>query len=230
MVSHKLCYPIAAVIFLFFLLVLLYRYPVWPIGTDHDIVIESCTNPPEQDQARWTVIVIVIEILNQLSAPYLLSDGSLLHLYRNCSVGLSDIDFSLDLGWWKENKGKLDEKLEDAGFTQTAVFGDIGHFGYTEAWGMYGIKVDILSSIMEGNIRVLGLWVQGRLFPCHMPVRWVSTYLWRGSVRVRIPVPVEDTMIATYGRNYDYPVVGWQWDVSPFLTGYCSYKNIDIVY
>ena len=46
-----------------------------------------------------------------------------------------------------------------------------------------------------------------------MPVQRASTYLWRGSVRVRIPVPVEDAVVAMYGRNYDHPVGGWQWDL-----------------
>jgi hypothetical protein len=169
----------------------------------------------------------MIKLFNSLSAPYLLSEGSLLHLYRNCSVGNSDLDFSLEHSWWMENKEKLDNDLANAGFNRTAVFGNIDMFGYEEAWEKNDIKVDIFSSIMEENTHKIGFWVQGKLYTCSIPLQMVGLYNWRGSVTVRIPLPVEDAVIAMYGRNYEHPVEGWQWDLYPFLTGYCSYKNVE---
>ena len=175
---------------------------------------------------RWSVIQTVLEVFTELSAPYLLSEGSLLHLYRNCSVGLSDIDFSLGHQWWKTNKDYLNKKLLAARFNQTAVFGSIESFGYEEAWEKDGIKVDIFSSVRKDNVHVIGFWVKGRLYPCSMPVQRVVVYRWRGARGVRIPYPVKDAVLAMYGRNYKYPMDGWQWDIYPFLTGYCSYQYL----
>eukprot|EP00092_Neocalanus_flemingeri_P054551 GFUD01064251.1.p1 GENE.GFUD01064251.1~~GFUD01064251.1.p1 ORF type:complete len:295 (-),score=74.58 GFUD01064251.1:3-812(-) len=191
-----------------------------------NIVIKSCAYPEEQDQKRWSVLKSVISSFSSLSAPYLLSDGSLLHLYRNCSVGLSDLDFSLDQAWWEDNKEELKEELSIAGFKLTAVFGNMNMFGYEESWQKNGVKVDIFGSNMEGNSRVTGFWVQGKNYPCTMPMERTVMYQWRGEVEVRIPFPVEDALIAMYGRNYPHPVGQWQWDIYPFLTGYCSYQYI----
>ena len=169
----------------------------------------------------------VLSILNRLSAPYLLSEGSLLHLYRNCSVGLSDIDFSLEQEWWKMNQDNLHKAMEKAGFNRTAVFGKIENFGYEEAWEESGVKVDIFGNVIREGISTIGFWVQGKLYSCSLPVKNVSFYKWRETVLVRIPVPVKDAVIAIYGRNFDHPLTDWKWDIYPFLTGYCSYKSID---
>ena len=86
----------------------------------------------------------MLNTLNSLSAPYLLYSGSLLMMYRNCSVGNADIDFSLQLDWWRENKEVLDNALVDAGFSHGVTFGNITHtWGYEEAWRMHGWKADI---------------------------------------------------------------------------------------
>ena len=165
-------------------------------------------------------------MFSNVSAPYLLSDGSLLQLYRNCSVGLSDLDFSLDQAWWKENKQELEKELVTAGFKLAAIFGNMNMFGYEEAWEKNGVKVDIFSSIMKGNIRVTGFWVQGKLYACSMPMESVVMYKCMGMVEVRVPFPVEDALLSMYGRNYPYPLGSWHWDVYPFLTGYCGYEYI----
>merc|ERR1711976_78191 len=44
---------------------------------------------------RWEIMKQLLQIFKEISAPYMLSEGSLLYLYRNCSLGSSDIDFSL---------------------------------------------------------------------------------------------------------------------------------------
>ena len=88
-----------------------------------------------------------IHTFNSLSAPYLLYSGSLLMMYRNCSIGNHDIDFSLELDWWKDNKEMLANALVDAGFSHILTFGDIiDTWGYEEAWQMHGWKVDIFMS------------------------------------------------------------------------------------
>ena len=169
----------------------------------------------------------VIEVLTSLSAPYLLSEGSLLHLYRNCDVGLSDLDISLDQGWWETNWKKVEKLLKDAGFGRTLVFGSFGSFGYEESWEKDGIKVDIFGSVTKDKIRVIGFWVGENLYACSMPLQKEVVYRWRDTLDVRIPLPLEEALIAMYGRNYKYPMNDWVWQVHPFLTGYCSYQRIE---
>ena len=174
---------------------------------------------------RWKVLLSVTSIFSSMTAPYLLAEGSLLHLYRNCSVGQSDLDFSLEQKWWIINKEELEEKLVMEGFIQTAVFGSIAMFGYEEAWVRNRVKVYIFGNKLENKSSVTGFWVRGKLYHCTIPVEKIVMYWWRNFVQVRIPFPVEDAVIAMYGRNYPYPVDNWQWDVYPFLTGYCRKKN-----
>jgi hypothetical protein len=176
---------------------------------------------------RWEVMVAFINIFNSLSAPYLVYSGSLLMMFRNCGVGNSDIDFSLELGWWKENKEVLDNALVGAGFSHTLTFGSINDtWGYEENWIMpNGWKVDIFSNIMVGNIHKSVVWIGGVKYPCSIPLERVVTVEWRGLVNVRVPDQVEDSLIAMYGKNWELPMDGYRWDVDPFLTSFCTYKD-----
>ena len=49
----------------------------------------------------------LVKIFSQLSVEFIISEGSLLHLYRNCSLGTSDIDFLIPLSWWDSNNSHL---------------------------------------------------------------------------------------------------------------------------
>ena len=81
------------------------------------------------------------EISAQLAVQLIISEGSLLQLYRNCSLGLSDLDFLLPLSWWnKTNSKQLKAALEEAKFKNTFVFGQLEHVGYEESWVREGVK------------------------------------------------------------------------------------------
>ena len=56
--------------------------------------------------------------------------------YRDCDVGESDIDFNLDLEWWKsENNSHILENLMlGANFQKLDTFGEYLDIGYEEAW------------------------------------------------------------------------------------------------
>ena len=118
----------------------------------------------------------VLEVMNSLSAPYLLSEGSLLQLYRNCSVGTSDIDIGLSQQWWIKHQEELRKGLENKGFTNTVVFGNISYFGYEQAWTLDGIKVDIIGGVIEDQHQVIGLWINGNLYPCYLPVKAAGNF------------------------------------------------------
>ena len=84
----------------------------------------------------------VVSVFTQLSVPYFISDGSLLHLYRNCSLGGSDLDFVVQLDWWnKSNNQRLQVALQDEGFRRQEFFGQQERIGFEESWIRHEVKV-----------------------------------------------------------------------------------------
>ena len=77
---------------------------------------------------RWAVIKDFVDVFNNLSAPYLLAEGSLLNFHRNFSTGKADVDFSLELGWWNQSdhKSKLASLLTEKGLWHYDTFGKFG--------------------------------------------------------------------------------------------------------
>ena len=72
-----------------------------------------------------------------------MSDGSLLHLYRNCSLGEGDLDLVIELSWWNTTNGeRLEQALLSGGFGGKMTFGKFGSVGYHEAWGKNDIRVN----------------------------------------------------------------------------------------
>ena len=81
------------------------------------------------------------EISSRLAVELIISEGSLLYLYRNCSLGESDLDFLLPLSWWDTaNSQKLTAALEEANFEKAGTYGQLEHVGYEEAWLRDGVK------------------------------------------------------------------------------------------
>ena len=68
----------------------------------------------------------VLKKLEDLSVPYILSEGSLLSLYRDFSTGPSDLDFSIELGWWKNHSQIFNTTLINLGLKRNMKFGDFG--------------------------------------------------------------------------------------------------------
>ena len=92
----------------------------------------------------------VVGVLSRLEAPYYLSEGSLLYLYRDCGLGQSDLDLVLDLAWWnKTNSQALQETLAAQGFTRTLVFGQLEEVGYEESYSKDDIKVSICPRMLS---------------------------------------------------------------------------------
>ena len=85
-----------------------------------------------------------------------MSDGSLLHLYRDCSLGEGDLDLVIELSWWNTTNGdRLEQALLSGGFGGKTTFGQFGSVGYQEAWGKNDIKVNSknlisISTMSEG--------------------------------------------------------------------------------
>ena len=84
----------------------------------------------------------IVSVFASLSVPYFISDGSLLHLHRNCSLGTSDLDFVVQLDWWnKSNNQRLQVALQDEGFRRQDFFGKQERIGFEESWIRHEVKV-----------------------------------------------------------------------------------------
>ena len=92
----------------------------------------------------------VVEVLRGLSAPYYLSAGSLLYLYRDCGLGQADMDLDVDLSWWNKNNSlALQETLAAQGFTRILVLGQLEEVGYEESYTKNDIKVIICPRLIS---------------------------------------------------------------------------------
>ena len=166
-----------------------------------------------------------LDIFSSLSAPYLLSEGSLLQFYRDFSTGQSDVDFTLESWWWKqgENRDKLKTMLEKKLFKRNIVLGTFGEPGYEEAWGRDNIRIDLFSSIVANGTHTIAMWIEDNKYLCSFPMSGAEEVMWWEGRRVRIPVPTEAALEHMYSANWRTPFTNWRWDVDPFLTGYCRY-------
>ena len=90
---------------------------------------------------RWLVMKDVLTVFSDLSVPFTLEGGSLLHLVRNCSLGGSDLDFVIQLGWLNQsNSQHLDSALKRKGLEKGGVHGLRENLGYEESWSRDDIK------------------------------------------------------------------------------------------
>ena len=175
--------------------------------------------------SRWALIKDFLDVFKSLSAPYLLSEGSLLQFHRNFSTGNADVDFTLEYWWWMEgdNRDTLKTMLEDKEFKRNITFGTFGEPGYEEAWRRDDIKVDLFSSIVANGTHTIAMWVGDNKYFCDYPMEAAEEVMWWEGRRVRIPVPTEKAVEHMYSANWRHPFTSWRWELDPFLTGYCRY-------
>ena len=90
---------------------------------------------------RWLVMKDVLSVFSDLSVPFTLEGGSLLHLVRNCNLGGSDLDFVLQLGWLNQtNTHQLELALKSKGLERSSSHGVREHLGYEESWRRGDVK------------------------------------------------------------------------------------------
>ena len=130
--------------------------------------------------SRWALIKDFLDIFKSLSAPDLLSEGSLLQFHRNFSTGDADVDFTLEYWWWMEgdNRETLKAMLEDKEFKRNITFGTFGEPGYEEAWRRDDIKVDLFSSIVANGTHTIAMWVGDNKYFCDYPMEAAEEVMW----------------------------------------------------
>lgn len=177
--------------------------------------LRRCASIPKG--IMWDTFTNIVTILNQMNAPYNLHGGSLLSWYRDCSLGASDIDFTIDLKWFAKHNAKLKNELLNQGWKQKHVFGTFGKAGYEEAWVKHGIKVDLFSQTLLNGKYTNGLTVHGITYPCVIEKNGTEVTQW-GNLSMKVPIPIEGALKSLY-NDWKTPVKNYAWDIHPFKKG-----------
>lgn len=178
-------------------------------------LIRRCAAIPKG--IMWDTFTNILTILNQMNAPYNLHGGTLLSWYRDCSLGASDIDFTVDLSWFAKHNAKLKNKLLNQGWKQKHVFGTFGKAGYEEAWVKNRIKVDLFSQTLLNGKYTNGLTVDGKTYPCVIEKYGTEVAKW-GDLSMKVPIPIEGALKSLY-NDWKTPVKNYAWDIHPFKEG-----------
>lgn len=164
----------------------------------------------------------MVTILNDLRAPWKLYGGSILNWYRDCKLPNDDLDLSIELEWFKENRVLLSNRMKEVGWKMGSKFGNVDTYGYEEAWIRNGLKCDLFSLKNVKNKHISGLTIKGYTHECSYTSNGTVLEKW-GDLVIRIPIPVEGVLTQFYGNNWQKPDGKYVWDKTPFLNGrYCA--------
>ena len=166
----------------------------------------------------------MVTILNELSAPWKMHAGNILFWYRDCSLPNDDMDISIDLEWFRNNKAVLGKKLKEAGWSMRESFGHINSVGYEEAWIRNGKKCDLFSVKRVDNKYISGLTINGNVNECSYTSNTTVLEKW-GDLIIRVPAPIENVLTQFYGSDWRKPDNKYVWDKTPFQEGRWCYKN-----
>ena len=173
----------------------------------------------------------MINILNDLNAPYRLHGGSLLFWYRDCKLPHDDLDIAIEWEWFKTYNGLLKKSLKREGWRMREKFGLIDKTGYEEAWVRNGKKCDLFTIRHINNRYVSGLTINGKVNSCSYTCDGTTTEKW-GNLVVKVPFPVEDVLSQYYGKDWRTPNLRkYIWNKTPLEEGrHCSkIKNLYLI-
>ena len=142
--------------------------------------------------------------------------GLVVHWYRDCNLGNSDIDMCIDLNWFMSNIEQLHVSLKTQGWIHAHTFGTQHKIGYEEAWKLNGVKVDLFSMKSVNDIFYTGLTVRRITYLCKSFISDFKTHKWSG-VSFIVPEPVEVylTSLSKYG-DWSMPAKNYVWYQTPF--------------
>ena len=182
------------------------------ISTDDKLPQRVCVN--KLTGAMWNAFASIINILNNLNADYAISDGTVLSWYRDCSLGNTDLDVTINYDWLQANLGKLHSSFVNHNWEKKQTILKPIDMGYEESWEKNGVKLDIFSLAKVGRSHFIqGLTVSGKTYPCKSFFQKYERHEWNG-VYFNVPAPIEPYLKAKYGvwrvkKKYT-------WNISPF--------------
>ena len=197
----------------------LYMNTIRDIGIE---IPEHCKTPYTGPMA--TNFKSMVTILNGLRAPWKMHAGNILFWYRDCSLPNDDMDISIDLEWFRNNKAVLGKQLKEAGWHMRESFGHINSVGYEEAWIRNGKKCDLFSVKRVDNKYTSGLTINGNVNECSYTSNTTVLEKW-GDLVIKVPAPIENVLTQFYGSDWRTPDNKYVWDKTPFQKGRWCYKN-----
>lgn len=204
----------------------------WSASNKLDDAVQHCENSPSGQ--KWDIFKDAVLVLNEVSAKYAVSSGSLLFYYRDCSVGDIDMDVTIDYDWFRKHSHKLYKGLENHSWKKKRTFGIAGNKfkGYEESYEKEGAKLDLFMLKNDSGRFTYGLTVDRITWPCKAVLQKYGKHVWNG-VTFNVPEPVEPYLLGQYGdwrsrvesnRDEHYKKIkvhtarAYTWSESPFWT------------
>ena len=155
-------------------------------------------------------------LLSQISGlEYSMSNGILLHMYRNCGVGkdANDIDYIAPL---KDLPRIRDAFVKSDKFTTHIIFGRENKIGYELAFyhNDTNIRIDIFSLNVINGTKFTPLWYHKKLYLCSLPNEFEFGYKLKvNGYEFSVLGPIEEYLVHKYGENWMTPIrtKDWVW-------------------
>ena len=163
---------------------------------------------------KWIPFASAIGVLDSIEAEYFLDYGTLLGFVRECRNFDLDYDFSLSIDWLKKdgNLKRLKDAFELAGFEiqKPGRTSNLSNDRMTiDGDSMFkvslnGYEMDFFFAYMGVEGQVENAMYYRGLNSCPRQIEGIEIFRWN-DLYVRIPVPYDDFLRASYGDDYMTP-------------------------
>ena len=169
-------------------------------------------NSPIKRKIAEDNLSLAKKILDSLSVPFFLSNGTLLGCIRE--NGLIKHDLDVDIGVLIENfNGHIYSSFIDNGFEKYDIYG-AKERGLQYSFKRDGIKLDIFFYYPEPYGHSMSVWKYGEQIKYKFPK--LDTFIDRAFLgeTYKVPSNYEEYLSAQYG-DWKTPVKEWDWASSP---------------
>jgi hypothetical protein len=179
-----------------------------------DLDVITCLNgtPDAAPTKVFALAERATHVLGARGIPYFLHAGTLLHLYRNCTLLKDTTD--LDIGVPLNYLARAVTALKMAGLDVARTFGEnVTSAGAEFQYVVGGVgRLDVLSlNDANGDRPWTPLWVGGVLRKCYMAPFRGTKLLAVGTVFFRVPENPDEQLAALYGPGWRTPISSDTW-------------------
>ena len=150
------------------------------------------------------------------SIEYSMSDGVLLHMYRNCGISEDehDLDFIVPYKHILSVRSAFEESEQFEVYRQSKRLKEkqIGyHFACYHK--ITGVKIDIFSLNNLAQHKWQPMWIYERLYSCWLPKNLTFGYRLKvNEFEFNVIGPIEDYLVSMYGSDWKIPIDTKDWD------------------
>lgn len=152
-------------------------------------------------------------ILDTLSLPFWLSNGTLLGYYREGSFIEHDPD--IDVGVWRDDwTADIAPSFQDAGFRLYREYGSLDA-EYQYSFYKRDIKFDIFFYVEEDDHSWQPIFERGRIPHRYIFPRFTLSPVEFLGTTFLVPTDIEAMLVAQYGEDWRIPITEWDCITSP---------------